>query len=433
MLRFHLLALSHTKVSRDYSACAFTSKVRLLAKMLHNRGHHVTVYAPEGSQAECSEMVNVLDDATFQGVHGQRDWRRDGFLISRDTVTYRTFRDNAIREIGARAQPGDFLCVTFGWDHKEIADALAGRGLIVVETGIGYEATFAQHRVFESYAWMHITYGKEQRHNTPSFYDAVIPNGYDLADYPYPDGPRGATGPGCAIGLPGKEGPPGERPAPFALTGKYVVGGISSPSGPTGTTGPDAPLGSTGPAYPVPAYGDYFLYVARPNFDKGIGIARDIATATGIPLYTAGQGTPEQWGHSPYHLGVLSQSARNYWMARARAVLCPSLYVEPWLNVAVEAQLNGCPVITTDWGAVTENVLHGITGYRCHTMPEFIEAARNVHTLSRDACRRWAEQYSLEHIGARYEAYLERLAGLYGGEAGDFYGRRVGAADEVLV
>lgn len=365
MLRFHLLALSHTKLGQGYSACAFTRKCELLARMLFDRGHTVYVYAPEGSQAQCTGTISVLDDATFQSVHGTYSWQTDGFKLGRDNVAYETFRRGAVAAIRGRCRPGDFLLCPFGLDHAPIADDLADQGLIVVESGIGYNDCFAPHRVYESHAWMHVQLGKEGRHLTPSFYDAVIPNAYDLADYPFP--------------------PPtiwvGHKP--------------------------------------------YFFFIARPNHDKGLSIARGIAAAVGIPLYTAGQGTPEQWAGTD-NMGVLSAEDRNIWMANARAVLCPSLYVEPWCNVAVEAQLNGCPVICTDWGAFTENVVHGVTGYRCHTLPEFIGAARRVHELDRSRCRQWAEQYSLEHIGARYADYFQRLAGVYGGEAGDWYGQRVG-------
>ena len=70
-----------------------------------------------------------------------------------------------------------------GWSIKEIAAAFPR--LIAVESGIGYEKTFARWRVFESYAWMHFHYGREGRALNPSWYDAVIPNYLDPKDYPF--------------------------------------------------------------------------------------------------------------------------------------------------------------------------------------------------------------------------------------------------------
>jgi hypothetical protein len=82
-----------------------------------------------------------------------------------------------------RAEAHDFLLCTFGHAHSPIAEKLPF--LIPVESGIGYPTTFAKHRVFESYAWMHYIYGTEKRDTSPNFYDVVIPNYLDVADYPF--------------------------------------------------------------------------------------------------------------------------------------------------------------------------------------------------------------------------------------------------------
>ena len=58
-------------------------------------------------------------------------------------------------------------------------------------------------------------------------------------------------------------------------------------------------------------------------------------------------------------------------LARRGSVRVPTYYIEPFGGVAVEAQLCGTPVITTDFGAFPETVQHGITGYRCRTYKQF--------------------------------------------------------------
>ena len=182
-MRFHVLGLSHTRTTAEYSACAFTQKIRHLCRMLHGQGHTVYHYGVCGSNPLCTERVCVVDNATFAAVHGAYDWRRDGWLINRDNPCYAMFRDNAIAAIRERAQPGDFLLCPFGLDHQPIAEALPQ--LIAVESGIGYPDTFARWRVYESYAWLNFHNGKEGRGVNPDWYHVVIPNCLDLAQFTY--------------------------------------------------------------------------------------------------------------------------------------------------------------------------------------------------------------------------------------------------------
>ena len=77
--------------------------------------------------------------------------------------------------------------------------------------------------------------------------------------------------------------------------------------------------------------------------------------------------------------------------------------------------MTGTPVITTDWGAFTETVVDGVTGFRCRTFGEFVEAVELAPTLDRKAIRERAlTTYSLEAITPRYERYFRRLADLWG-------------------
>jgi glycosyltransferase involved in cell wall biosynthesis len=105
---------------------------------------------------------------------------------------------------------------------------------------------------------------------------------------------------------------------------------------------------------------------------------------------------------------------RGELMAGAQAVWVPTIYCEPFGNVAVEAQLCGTPVITTDWGAMTETVEDGVTGFRCRTLGEFLDAARNVHRLSPAYIRGRAEAlYSTQAVARRYQRHFERLYSLW--------------------
>ena len=101
-------------------------------------------------------------------------------------------------------------------------------------------------------------------------------------------------------------------------------------------------------------------------------------------------------------------------MARAQAVLTPTLYVEPFNMVAIEAQMLGTPVISTDWGGFTETVEIGLSGFRCHYLGEFVTALRAAPWLDREAIRARANRlYSVEAVIPQYQMYLDRLSLLW--------------------
>jgi glycosyltransferase involved in cell wall biosynthesis len=102
-------------------------------------------------------------------------------------------------------------------------------------------------------------------------------------------------------------------------------------------------------------------------------------------------------------------------MGNARCVLMPTLYVEPFGLVAIEAQMCGTPAITTDWGAFPETVEQGVSGYRCHTLREFCDAVWESPRLDRDVIRKRAiDLYSTESIGPQYVEFFNRLETLKG-------------------
>jgi glycosyltransferase involved in cell wall biosynthesis len=127
----------------------------------------------------------------------------------------------------------------------------------------------------------------------------------------------------------------------------------------------------------------------------------------------AGPGTHiPQYGE---YVGAVGPEQRAELMGNAIATFVPTLYLEPFGNVNIESQACGTPVITTDWGAFTETVVEGVTGFRCRSVEEFILATQNVKNLDRKAIRdRAVSLYSVDVIAKQYEKYFNRLMTLWG-------------------
>lgn len=233
--------------------------------------------------------------------------------------------------------------------------------MIIVEFGVGYGGSFSKYRVFESYAWMHLCYGAAR--------------GGD---------PHGVDGQWWDTVIPGYL-----DPAMFPFSEEKD---------------------------------DYYLFIGRLIDRKGYRIAADVCFDLGKKLVVAGQGEPPVGCE---YVGVVGPEERGRLMSRAKAVFVPTIYVEPFGNVNIEAQACGTPVITTDWGAFTETVIDGVTGYRCRTFGEFKRAAQNVDKLNPHVIRSHAvARYSLPVIGKKYEEYFERLLHLW--DKGWYEGREFG-------
>ncbi len=159
----------------------------------------------------------------------------------------------------------------------------------------------------------------------------------------------------------------------------------------------------------------FALYVGRLIPRKGLTIACEAAAKAGIPLKVIGHGDQSLITHGAEYLGALPMDARNEWMARASAVLTPTLYVEPFGGAAAEAQMCGTPVISTDFGGFIDIVEQGKTGFRCTYLGEFVRGLQQASTLDPSYIRQRAlATFSLDAVAPQYQAYFDRLSLLWG-------------------
>lgn len=223
--------------------------------------------------------------------------------------------------------------------------------LTTVEYGIGYSGVYSKFRVFESYAWMHTYYGSKSNGDASTV---------DGANYD------------CVI-------PNYYDPDDFKFSAEK---------------------------------GDYYLYIGRLAERKGVNIASTVCQIAGVRLLVAGaEGNPPDYGE---YVGLVDVQRRSELMRKAKAVIVPTIYIEPFGGVHVEAMLCGTPVITSDYGVFTETVVPGMNGFRCRTVGEYLQAIRNVEKLDPYRIRKYAlKNFSLERVRWQYDAYFDQLLTLW--------------------
>lgn len=161
-------------------------------------------------------------------------------------------------------------------------------------------------------------------------------------------------------------------------------------------------------------HGEYLAFLGRITELKGFDTILAIADRSPYPIIVHGQGNPDRWKHKNIkYLPPITGKSRSEFLSNARALLAPSSFTEPFCGMSVEAMLCGTPVISVDYGAMTETVQEGM-GFRCHTLQDWIDAIDAVGDLDREFIAKVSRsRYSLEACGAKYAKIFSQLTGLY--------------------
>jgi hypothetical protein len=65
------------------------------------------------------------------------------------------------------------------------------------------------------------------------------------------------------------------------------------------------------------------------------------------------------------------------------------------------------------FGVFPETVIDGVTGFRCNTLQEFVNAACRVKNLDPHLIRQHAEQYLMNNVKLEYNRWFRSLYQLY--------------------
>jgi len=175
--------------------------------------------------------------------------------------------------------------------------------------------------------------------------------------------------------------------------------------------------------YPFRAEKDDFLvYVGRANPDKGPTRAIEVARRAELPLaMIVKKAEPFERAYwDEMVVPMLTDDVEVYeavthevkvdLLARARAMVFPIDWAEPFGLVMVEAMACGTPVVACPAGAAVEIVADGETGYLRESIDELVEAVKMVDRCDPVACRaRVAENFSADRMVDAYERLFEEL------------------------
>ena len=280
-----------------------------------------------------------------------------GFLANWSTPLYSEFnrRFAAALKANYRGTDTDIVCVPFGRAYD-----YAISGYTAVETGIGYNDSYLNYRIFESNAWLSYTLGAQNI--KPSNYFFVIPIYFDTAEY------RLSLTPRRQIGFLGRVD---------ICKGCNIIAEIAKRF-------PQIDFILCGQGDPTP-------FLTSPNIK-----------------YKA-----------PIH-----GAARSEFLGSCVATICASAFVEPFCCSNIESQLCGTPVISADTGGLYENIKQFKTGMRCHTLADYCKGVQMALDGAYDRAyirKRAVRLYDMYNVAKQFKYVFKSILDLYKGDKPGWY------------
>ncbi len=168
--------------------------------------------------------------------------------------------------------------------------------------------------------------------------------------------------------------------------------------------------------------GDYLAFLGRIAPEKGIEDAISIAKRSSMALKIAAkvskadlsyyQETVRPLLDHPLveFIGEIGEAEKNEFLGRARALLFPVDWPEPFGIVMVEAMACGTPVIAYPRGSVLEVITPGINGLIVDGVDEAVNAVKKTAGMDRARCRRaFEERFTATRMAQEYLTLYQRL------------------------
>jgi glycosyltransferase involved in cell wall biosynthesis len=165
---------------------------------------------------------------------------------------------------------------------------------------------------------------------------------------------------------------------------------------------------------------NYVLQLARITPTKGQHLAIEAARRMGVHLVLAGKVDNDACEYFERdikpHLGEsvtwhenVSGEEKQQLLARAKAMLFPIQWEEPFGIAMVEAMVSGTPVIAIARGAATELVEPGVTGFLVHDLDGLVDAYSHIGEIDLERCvKRASERFGPGQMADGYQSVYER-------------------------
>ena len=169
--------------------------------------------------------------------------------------------------------------------------------------------------------------------------------------------------------------------------------------------------------------GGYLAFLGRICADKGILPAIEIARRAGLPLKVAAKVDPVDRKYieegvrpvlamSPHveFIGEINDARKPEFLGKAKALLFPISWPEPFGLVMIEAMACGTPVVAFNSGSVPEVMEDGLTGFVVNDIDEAVAAVSRLDWLYRPTIRsRFEERFSARAMARDYLRVYQQL------------------------